>query len=219
MKPLIAPSILAADFACLGDEIEAVLNAGADLIHFDVMDNHFVPNLSVGAMVLRSLRNRFPEATFDAHLMVKPVEPVVEEFLDAGAAMVSVHPEACVDLSDTLRAIRERGAKSGVVLNPSTSETVLKDRWELIDYVLVMSVEPGFGGQSFMPEVLPKLTRIRDAIRSKGLTVSLEIDGGIGEETIGEAAKAGAEIFVAGSAIFGSSDYRSTIAELKARAT
>lgn len=212
---MIAPSILAADFAQLGDEVEAVLASGADLIHFDVMDNHFVPNLTVGPTVLAALRKRFPDVAFDVHLMVDPVERLVDEFLNVGASMISVHPEACRDLGDALDRIRRGGAKVGVVLNPETPETVLGSCWDRLDYVLIMSVRPGFGGQSFMPEVLPKLSRIRDTIKQNQLDVSIEIDGGISRSTISAAAQAGAEIFVAGSAIFNSDDYTSTIAELR----
>ena len=212
---MIAPSILAADFARLGDEVEAVLASGADLIHFDVMDNHFVPNLTVGPTVLAALRKRFPDVAFDVHLMVDPVERLVDEFLNVGASMISVHPEACRDLGDALDRIRRGGAKVGVVLNPETPESVLESSWNRLDYVLIMSVRPGFGGQSFMPEVLPKLSRIRDTIKQNQLDVSIEIDGGISRSTISAAAQAGAEIFVAGSAIFNSDDYTSTIAELR----
>ena len=212
---MIAPSILAADFACLGDEVEAVLASGADLIHFDVMDNHFVPNLTIGPTVLVALRRRFPDAAFDVHLMVEPVERLVEEFLEVGASMISVHPESCRDLEDVLDRIRAGGAKVGVVLNPETSETVLDSCWDKLNYVLIMSVRPGFGGQSFMPEVLPKLSRVRDAIRRHKRDIDIEIDGGISRTTIGAAAQAGAQIFVAGSAIFNSDDYATTIAELR----
>ena len=218
VNPKIAPSILAADFARLGDEVEAVLASGADLIHFDVMDNHFVPNLTVGPTVLASLRKRFPDVAFDVHLMVDPVERLVDEFLDVGASMISVHPETCQDIGEVLERIKLGGAKVGVVLNPETSESVLESYWDKLNYVLVMSVKPGFGGQSFMPEVLPKLSRIRDSIRRDKRDIDIEIDGGISRSTIGAAAKAGAEIFVAGSAIFNSDDYVSTIAELRALA-
>lgn len=212
---MIAPSILAADFARLGDEVEAVLASGADLIHFDVMDNHFVPNLTVGPTVLAALCKRFPDVAFDVHLMVDPVERLVDEFLAVGASMISVHPEACRDLGDALDRIHRGGAKVGVVLNPETPETVLESSWDQLDYVLIMSVKPGFGGQSFMPEVLPKLSRIRDTIKQDQLDIAIEIDGGISRSTISAAAQAGAEIFVAGSAIFNSDDYSSTIAELR----
>ena len=215
MNPKIAPSILAADFARLGDEVAAVLDAGADLIHFDVMDNHFVPNLTVGPTVLSSLRKHFPNATFDVHLMVEPVERLVDEFLEVGAAMISVHPESCRDVRQVLKRIQSGGAQAGVVLNPDVSEDVLDACEDVMNYVLIMSVQPGFGGQSFMPQVLPKLSRIRDAIHGNGREVAIEIDGGIGTSTIQSAAEAGAEIFVAGSAIFNSQDYAATIAELR----
>lgn len=211
----IAPSILAADFASLGDEVEAVVAAGADLIHFDVMDNHFVPNLSVGPPVLKSLKHRFPDVLFDVHVMANPVDPLVDEFIELGPAMISVHPETCADLGGTLNRIRQRDIKAGAVLNPDSSESELDAHWNDLDFVLIMSVKPGFGGQSFMPEVLPKLTRVRDIVNDRGLKIAIEIDGGIGSATIGDAAQAGANIFVAGSAIFSSSDYASTIMELR----
>lgn len=215
VNPKIAPSILAADFSRLGDEIKAVLESGADLIHFDVMDNHFVPNLTVGPTVLAALRKRFPEVAFDVHLMVDPVERLVDEFLDVGASMISVHPETCRDLGKVLERIARGGAEVGVVLNPETSESVLESCWDKLNYVLIMAVRPGFGGQSFMPEVLPKLSRVRDAIARDRRDIDIEIDGGISSATIGAAARAGAGIFVAGSAIFNSDDYAATIAELR----
>ncbi|MCE2407106.1 MAG: ribulose-phosphate 3-epimerase [Pseudomonadales bacterium] len=218
MNPKIAPSILAADFACLGDEVEAVLAGGADLIHFDVMDNHFVPNLTVGPTVLAALRKRFPDVPFDVHLMVDPVERLVDEFIEVGASMISIHPEACRDLGDVLKRIKNTGVKAGVVLNPETSEAVLETCWNDLDHVLIMSVKPGFGGQSFMPEVLPKLSRVCDAIKQDGRDIHIEIDGGISSSTIGVAAKAGAEIFVAGSAIFNTDDYANAITELREHA-
>lgn len=219
VNPKIAPSILAADFSRLGDEVEAVLASGADLIHFDVMDNHFVPNLTVGPTVLVALKKRFPDVAFDVHLMVDPVERLVDEFLDVGASMISVHPETCRDLGQVLERIGNGGAKVGVVLNPETSDSVLESCWDKLNYVLIMSVRPGFGGQSFMPEVLPKLSRVRDSIKRDKRDIDIEIDGGISSSTIAAAAQAGAEIFVAGSAIFNSDDYATTIAELRALAT
>ena len=218
MNVKIAPSILAADFTQLGDEVQSVLDAGADLIHFDVMDNHFVPNLTFGPPVLKALRKRFPETAFDVHLMVEPAERLVEEFGDVGASMISVHPETCEDVHATLASVRARGIQAGIVLNPDVSDDVVSTLWDELDYILVMSVKPGFGGQTFMPEVLPKLTRLRDRIRSDARDVMLEIDGGIGATTIRQAAQAGAEIFVAGSAIFNATDYGATIAELRSLA-
>lgn len=219
VNPQIAPSILAADFARLGDEIEAVTAAGADLIHFDVMDNHFVPNLTVGPPVLKSLRERFPEILFDVHVMANPVDPLVEEFIELGPAMISVHPETCQDLAATLSNIRRGGVKAGAVLNPETSEAILDGYWQDLDFVLIMSVKPGFGGQSFMPDVLPKLKRVRDTLKEKQLAIPIEIDGGISSATIGSAAAAGADIYVAGSAVFGSTDYAETIRELRGLAS
>lgn len=219
MNAQIAPSILAADFTKLGDEVAAVLDGGADLIHFDVMDNHFVPNLTFGPPVLAALRTRFPETPFDVHLMVQPAERLVDEFIELGATMISVHPETCENARTTLARIRASGTKAGAVLNPDVGTDALEPLWNELDHVLVMSVNPGFGGQSFMPEVLPKLTRVQDESQRRGLAISLEIDGGIAADTIGHAAAAGAEIFVAGSAIFKSDDYGATISELRAQAT
>ncbi len=216
MTPQIAPSILAADFARLGDEVNAVLEAGADLIHFDVMDNHYVPNLSVGPLVLDSLRKHGISAPMDVHLMVKPVDRLVGDFIESGADIISVHPEATEHLHRTLSMIREAGVSPGLVFNPATPLAVLAEVMELVDLVLIMSVNPGFGGQKFIPSALDKLTEAREMIEASGRPIRLEIDGGIKTDNIADAARAGADTFVAGSAIFGSSDYAATIRTMKA---
>lgn len=215
MNNWIAPSILAADFAYLGDEVRNVLDAGADIIHFDVMDNHYVPNLSIGPLVLESLRQHI-DAVWDVHLMVKPVDRLIGDFLDAGASYISVHPESTEHLHRTLSMIAEGGAKPGIVFNPATPLTVLPEVLELVDLVLIMSVNPGFGGQSFIPSSLAKLTQARALIDASGRDVRLQIDGGIKTDNIAAAAQAGADTFVAGSAIFGSDDYEATIAGMRA---
>jgi len=215
MSYWIAPSILSADFSRLGDEINAVLAAGADIIHFDVMDNHYVPNLTIGPLVLASLRKAGINATMDVHLMVKPVDRLVGDFLDAGADIISVHPEGTEHLHRTLSLIREGGAKPGIVFNPATPLTVLNEVLDLVGLVLVMSVNPGFGGQAFIPSSLEKLTAARKLIDASGRDVRLEIDGGIKADNIAQAAAAGADTFVAGSAIFNSADYPATIAAMR----
>jgi ribulose-phosphate 3-epimerase len=215
MSYWIAPSILSADFSRLGDEINAVLAAGADIIHFDVMDNHYVPNLTIGPLVLASLRKAGINATMDVHLMVKPVDRLVGDFLDAGADIISVHPEGTEHLHRTLSLIREGGAKPGIVFNPATPLTVLNEVLDLVDLVLVMSVNPGFGGQAFIPSSLEKLAAARTLIDASGRDVRLEIDGGIKADNIAQAAAAGADTFVAGSAIFDSADYPATIAAMR----
>jgi ribulose-phosphate 3-epimerase len=211
----IAPSILSADFSRLGAEIEDVLNAGADIIHFDVMDNHYVPNLTIGPLVLQSLRKAGINCTMDVHLMVKPVDRLIGDFLDAGADIISIHPESTEHLHRTLSLIREGGAKPGLVFNPATPLTVLAEVIELIDLVLIMSVNPGFGGQAFIPSSLARLTRARGLIDQQQRNIRLEIDGGIKADNIAAAAAAGADTFVAGSAIFGSNDYAATIAAMR----
>lgn len=216
MTPFIAPSILAADFARLGDEVNAVLQAGADIIHFDVMDNHYVPNLSVGPLVLDSLRNHGITAPMDVHLMVKPVDRLVTDFIASGADFISVHPETTEHLHRTLAMIREAGIKPGLVFNPATPIAVLNEVIELVDLVLIMSVNPGFGGQKFIPGALSKVAAARQIIDASGREIRLEIDGGIKVDNIAEAARAGADTFVAGSAIFGSPDYAATISAMKA---
>lgn len=211
----IAPSILSADFARLGDEVRSVLDAGADIIHFDVMDNHYVPNLTIGPLVLESLAKSI-EAVWDVHLMVKPVDRLIGDFLSAGASVISVHPESTEHLHRTLSMISQGGAKAGLVFNPATPVSVLEEVIDLVDLVLIMSVNPGFGGQSFIPGSLRKLAQARALIDASGRDVRLEIDGGIKASNIAEVAAAGADTFVAGSAIFGSDDYRSTIDSMRA---
>ena len=211
----IAPSILAADFARLGEEVDAVVAAGADLIHFDVMDNHYVPNLSIGPLVLASLRRHGVRVPVDVHLMVKPVDRLIGDFLDAGANYISIHPEATEHLHRSLSLIHDGGAKAGLVFNPATPLDHLAHVLDLVDLVLIMSVNPGFGGQQFIASSLPKLTDAREIIASSGREIRLEIDGGIKPDNIAAAARAGADTFVAGSAIFGAPDYAATIASMR----
>ena len=215
MEPWISPSILAADFSRLGDEVRDVLAAGADTIHFDVMDNHYVPNLSIGPMVLSALRKAGITATVDVHLMVKPVDRLIEDFLAAGADYVSIHPESTEHLHRSLSIIRNGGAKAGLVFNPSTPLEVLDEVMEYIDLILVMSVNPGFGGQSFITSSLDKLKRVRARIEASGHPIRLQIDGGVKTDNIGQVAQAGADTFVAGTAIFGSDNYADTIAAMR----
>ena len=212
----IAPSILSADFARLGEEVRAVVKAGADLIHFDVMDNHYVPNLTVGPLVCAAIR---PHVTvpLDVHLMVRPVDRLVQDFAKAGANIISFHPEASDHVDRTLSLIREHGCKAGLVFNPATPLVWLDHALEKLDLVLLMSVNPGFGGQQFIPSVLPKIAEVRRRIAATGRDVWLEVDGGIKVENIGEVAGAGADTFVAGSAIFGAKDYAATIRDMRAR--
>ncbi len=211
----IAPSILAADFSRLGEEINNVLNAGADIIHFDVMDNHYVPNLTIGPLVLQSLRKAGIDATMDVHLMVKPVDRLIGDFISAGADIISIHPESTEHLHRTLSLIREGGAKAGLVFNPATPVLLLEEVLELVDLVLIMSVNPGFGGQAFIPAALNKVEQARALIDTVDMPIRLEIDGGIKADNIASAAAAGADTFVAGSAIFGSADYAATIADMR----
>ncbi|MEP9349742.1 ribulose-phosphate 3-epimerase [Xanthobacter sp. KR7-225] len=212
-SPVIAPSILSANFARLGAEVDAVLAAGAQWIHFDVMDNHYVPNLTIGPLVLKSLRP-LTRAPIDVHLMVKPVDGMIEAFADAGADLISFHPEASEHVDRSLQLIRARGLKAGLVLNPATPLAVLDHTLDQLDLVLVMSVNPGFGGQAFIPGALDKLARIRARIDASGRDIRLEVDGGVKVDNIAAIAAAGADTFVAGSAIFGASDYGATIAAM-----
>ena len=212
---LIAPSVLAADFARLGEDVGAVLDAGADIVHFDVMDNHYVPNLSVGPMVCSALRDYGVSAPIDVHLMVQPVDALVGMFADAGASYITFHPEASTHVDRTLQLIRNAGCKAGLVFNPATRLDALKYVLDKIDMVLLMSVNPGFGGQSFIPMTLDKLREARSLIDESGLDIRLEVDGGVGPANIRQAAEAGADTFVAGSAIFNQPDYRAVIDEMR----
>ena len=213
--PWIAPSILSADFARLGEEVTSVLAAGADIVHFDVMDNHYVPNLTIGPLVCEALRKHGVTAPIDVHLMVKPVDRIVPDFAKAGATWITFHPEASEHVDRTIGLIREHGCRPGLVLNPATPLNWLDHVLDKLDMVLLMSVNPGFGGQSFIPSVLPKITKVREMIDRSGRDVRLEVDGGVKVDNIGAVAAAGADTFVAGSAIFGAKDYRATIAAMR----
>ena len=211
----IAPSILSADFARLGEEVEAVLAAGADIIHFDVMDNHYVPNLTIGPMVCTALRDHGIEAPIDVHLMVSPVDRLVEEFAAAGADYISFHPEASEHPDRTLQLIRSSGCHAGLVFNPATPLTWLEYVMDKVDMILLMSVNPGFGGQKFIESVMDKVERTRHLIDSSGLSIRLEVDGGVKAENIRRIAEGGADTFVAGSAIFGTDDYSAIIGRMR----
>ena len=216
MTPVIAPSILSADFARLGDEVNAVLDAGAEFVHFDVMDNHFVPNLTIGPMICEALRNFGVESPIDVHLMVEPVDRIIPDFARAGASYITFHPEASRHVDRSLGLIKEQGCKAGLVFNPATPLDWLAHVIDKVDMVLIMSVNPGFGGQNFIPSALTKLRQARQIIEASGREIRLEIDGGVKVDNIGEIAAAGADTFVAGSAIFGSDDYATTISAMKA---
>jgi ribulose-phosphate 3-epimerase len=217
MQPtVIAPSILSADFARLGAEVDAVLAAGADWVHFDVMDNHYVPNLTIGPLVCEALRKHGVAAPIDVHLMVEPVDALVPMFAKAGASHISFHPEASRHVHRTIQLVKASGCEAGLVLNPATPVEVLDYVLGDLDYVLLMSVNPGFGGQSFIPSTLDKLRAVRERIDRGGRPIRLEIDGGVKPDNIGEIAKAGADTFVAGSAIFGQPDYAGVVAAMKA---
>ena len=212
---LIAPSILSADFARLGEEDDAVLEAGADIVHFDVMDNHYVPNLTIGPMVCKALRNHGVTAPIDVHLMVSPVDRLIGDFAEAGASYITFHPDASTHVDRSLQMIRDAGCKSGLVFNPAAGLEPLRYVMDKVDMVLLMSVNPGFGGQSFIPATLDKLREARALIDASGLPIRLEIDGGVSAGNIREIAEAGADTFVAGSAIFNRDDYREVIAEMR----
>ena len=212
---MIAPSILSADFARLGEDVRAVLEGGADLVHFDVMDNHFVPNLTIGPMILEALRDFGIEAPIDVHLMVEPVDRIIPDFVKAGANYVSIHPEASRHVDRSLGLIRDSGAKSGLVFNPATPLDWATHVMDKVDMILIMSVNPGFGGQAFIPEALKKVRAARRIIDDSGFEIRLEVDGGVKIDNIGAVAAAGADTFVAGSAIFGSDDYGKTISAMR----
>jgi len=213
---IIAPSILSADFARLGEEVDNVVAAGADWVHFDVMDNHYVPNLTIGPMVCQALRRHGVTAPIDVHLMVEPVDRIVPDFAEAGASLISFHPEASKHVHRTIQLIRSHGCKAGLVLNPGTPVEVLDWVLEDLDLVLLMSVNPGFGGQAFIPSTLQKLRAVRAMIDKLGKPVILEVDGGVKADNIGQIAAAGADAFVAGSAIFNAPDYAQVIAQMRA---
>ncbi|MBU1311004.1 MAG: ribulose-phosphate 3-epimerase [Gammaproteobacteria bacterium] len=216
MQPyLIAPSILSADFARLGEDVAAVLKAGADVVHFDVMDNHYVPNLTMGPMVCKALRNYGITAPIDVHLMVEPVDALVPQFADAGASIITFHPEASRHIDRTLQLIKSHGCQAGLVFNPATPLSYLDYVLDKVDVILLMSVNPGFGGQAFIPATLEKLAAARKLIEASGLPIRLEIDGGVTPDNIADIATAGADMFVAGSAIFNTADYAAVINKMR----
>ncbi|TCI04528.1 ribulose-phosphate 3-epimerase [Corallincola luteus] len=216
MQPyLLAPSILSADLARLGEEVTHVLEAGADVVHFDVMDNHYVPNLTFGPMICQALRNYGVTAPIDVHLMVSPVDELIEQFADAGASMISFHPEASQHVDRSLQLIRDKGCQAGLVLNPATPLQVLDYVWDRLDFILLMSVNPGFGGQAFIPATLAKIEAVKQQIEQRGLNIRLAVDGGVKQDNIVEIAKAGADMFIAGSAIFGQGDYNEVVGQFR----
>ncbi len=212
---IIAPSILSADFARLGEDTQAVLDAGADWVHFDVMDNHYVPNLTIGPLVLKALRDYGIQAPIDVHLMVKPVDRIIGDFAQAGANMITFHPEASEHIDRSLALIKDNGCQAGLVLNPATPVHALEHVMDKLDMILLMSVNPGFGGQSFIPETMNKIRKVRELIQVSGKNIRLEVDGGVKVDNIGAIAQAGADTFVAGSAIFNSGDYAKTITNMR----
>ncbi|PAJ72623.1 ribulose-phosphate 3-epimerase [Pseudoalteromonas sp. NBT06-2] len=214
-KFLIAPSILSADFARLGEDVDAVLKAGADVVHFDVMDNHYVPNLTIGPMVCKALRDYGITAPIDVHLMVKPVDSMITQFAQAGASIITFHPEASEHIDRSLQLIKEQGCKAGLVLNPATPLTCLEFVMDKLDVILLMSVNPGFGGQSFIPQTLDKLKQVKKLIEGSGFDIRLQVDGGVKVDNIKEIAQAGADMFVAGSAIFNQPDYKAVIDQMR----
>lgn len=211
----IAPSILSANFACLGAEVDAVLEAGADIVHFDVMDNHYVPNLTIGPMVCKALRKHGVKAPIDVHLMVSPVDRMIADFAEAGASIITFHPDASTHVDRSLQMIRDAGCKAGLVLNPAVGPEVLKYVMDKLDMILLMSVNPGFGGQSFIPSTIDKIKEVRALIDASGRDIRLEVDGGISAKNIAEIAAAGADTFVAGSAIFNSGAYADVIEKMR----
>ncbi|MFT7246830.1 MAG: ribulose-phosphate 3-epimerase [Candidatus Azotimanducaceae bacterium] len=215
MEPLIAPSILSADFAKLGEEVDAVLSAGADIVHFDVMDNHYVPNLTIGPMVCQALRKHGVTAPIDVHLMVRPVDRIIGDFIEAGATYITFHPEGTDHIDRSLGLVKSGGCKTGLVFNPTTPLHYLDYVMDKLDMILIMSINPGFGGQTFIPGTLDKLKEVRQRIDKSGFDIRLEIDGGVKVNNIAEIAAAGADTFVAGSAIFGADDYAATIRQMK----